>query len=244
MKVVALIPARIGSTRFPAKMLAKIVGKSLIVRTYESTRDTGLFSSVLVVTDSDEIEQEVKQAGGDVYRSTKEHATGTDRIAEAAEVIDADVIINIQGDEPFLEKDSLQSLVNLFNDETVQAGSLVLKTTDTDVVSNPNRVKVLLNDKNDAIYFSRSVVPHFRNADISPSYYIHVGIYAFRKNVLIEFAALKPKILELAEQLECNRFIEYNIPIRLAVTNHISVAVDTVDDLQKAEEYIKQNKLQ
>lgn len=247
MKVVALIPARIGSTRFPAKMLAKICGKSLVVRTYESANNTGLFDRVVVVTDSDEIEQEIRLAGGDVFRSKKEHATGTDRIAEAAENIDADVIINIQGDEPFLQKEPLESLVNLFagaEGEKVQAGSLVLTTNDDDVINNTNRVKVLLTDDNTAIYFSRSPVPFLRDKDIQLSYYIHVGIYAFRKDTLVKFAALQPKQLELAEQLECNRFIEYNIPIKLAVTNHISIAVDTPEDLQKAEQYIQQHKLQ
>lgn len=243
MNVVALIPARIGSTRFPAKMLADIQGKSLIARTYESAKNTGLFSSVFVVTDSDEIEQEVRKLGGDVFRSKTEHATGTDRIAEAAEHINADVIINIQGDEPFLLRESLKSLIDLFEAQEVVAGSLVLETTDENVISNPNRVKVLLDEHSNAIYFSRSAIPYVRDADTQHTYYIHVGIYAFRKDTLLRFASLPPKKLEVVEQLECNRFIEYEIPIKLAITDHVSIAVDTKEDLQKAADYVIKNKI-
>lgn len=244
MKVVALIPARIGSTRFPGKMLAAIAGKPLVVRTYESAVQTGLFTKVVVVTDSDDIEAAIKAIGGDVLRSNTEHATGTDRIAEVAGDIDADIIINIQGDEPFMEKEPLAILIDLFKEDTeLPAASLVLPTKDIDVVRNPNRVKVLLNENNFAIYFSRSPVPYLRDKTIDIEYYIHVGIYAFRKDVLLRFAGLSPMLLERAEQLECNRFIEYNIPIKLAVTNHVSIAVDVEDDIKLAEEYLIRNKM-
>lgn len=242
MKVVALIPARYGSTRFPGKMLAMIRGKSLIRRTYESARNTGLFSQVIVVTDSDEIEQEVKSVGGEVLRSSNEHETGTDRIAEVAGNIDADVIINIQGDEPFMQHEPLARLIRLFEeDKSLPAGSLVLETRDEEIINNPNRVKVLLKPDGSAIYFSRSPVPYRRNMDINPVYYIHIGIYAFRKEALLQFASWKPSWLERVEQLECIRFVEYGMQIKLAVTQHVSVAVDTPEDLEKAEAYLDQN---
>lgn len=246
MKVVALIPARIGSTRFPAKMLTLIKGKALITRTYEAAVSTGLFDEVIVVTDSDEIQQEVERAGGKVLRSKKEHESGTDRIAEAAADIAADVVINIQGDEPFIQKRPLQQLIDLFvGDEgaEVQAASLVQPTKDPAVINNPNKVKVVLRPDNYAIYFSRSPVPFLRDTTIDFTYYIHIGIYAFRKAALIRFAAWQPSPLELVEKLECNRFIEYNMPIKMAMAEHTSIAVDTPEDVAVAEAYLEQNSL-
>lgn len=241
MKVAALIPARIGSTRFPRKMLAEIKGKSLIRRTYESIQDTGLFSDVYVVTDSDDIQAEVEAAGGNVLRSKKEHETGTDRIAEVAAGVDADVIINVQGDEPFIKKSTLEQLLDLFKGEEgadVQAGSLIQATDNHILVNNPNRVKVLIRPDNYAIYFSRSVVPFTRNRMIDYGYYIHIGIYAFRKDALLKFASWKPMLLEQVEQLECNRFIEYGMPIKMAITDHETIAVDIPEDIMKAEDYL------
>lgn len=244
MKVVALIPARIGSTRFPAKMLTLIKGKALITRTYEAAVSTGLFAEVIVVTDSDEIQQEVERAGGKVLRSQKEHESGTDRIAEAAADIAADVVINIQGDEPFIQKHPLQQLIDLFKGDEgvdVQAASLVQPTKDQAVINNPNKVKVVLRPDNYAIYFSRSPVPYLRDTAIDHTYYIHIGIYAFRKDALIQFAAWQPSPLELVEKLECNRFVEYQMPIKMAFAEHTSIAVDTPDDVAVAEAYIEQN---
>ncbi len=243
MKVAALIPARIGSTRFPAKMLTPIKGKALITRTYETAVGTGLFSEVIVVTDSDEIQQEVERAGGRVIRSKKEHESGTDRIAEAAVDIEADVVINIQGDEPFIQKRPLEQLIDLFKGAEgadVQAASLVQPTQDEVVINNPNKVKVVLRPDNYAIYFSRSPVPYLRDAAVDYSYYIHIGIYAFRKDALIRFASWQPSPLELVEKLECNRFIEYGMPIKMALAEHTSIAVDTPEDVAIAEAYLEQ----
>ncbi len=241
MKAIALIPARIGSTRFPGKMLAKIKGKALISRTYEAAVNTGLFTQVIVVTDSDDIQQEIESIGGKVLRSRKEHESGTDRIAEVAADLDADIIINVQGDEPFIEKEPLAKLLNLFegkDGEAVQAASLVLETKDKTIIDNPNKVKVLLREDGYAIYFSRSAVPYHRDEIIDHTYYIHIGIYAFRKDALIKFAALHPSPLEVVEKLECNRFIDYDMPIKMAVTAHTSIAVDMPQDIVVAEAYM------
>ena len=243
MKVIALIPARIGSTRFPAKMLTQIKGKALITRTYETAVATGLFAEVIVVTDSDEIQREVENAGGKVLRSKKEHESGTDRIAEAAADITADVVINIQGDEPFIQKGPLEQLIDLFRGEDgtkLEAASLVQPTKDSAVINNPNKVKVVLRPDNYAIYFSRSPVPYLRDTTIDHTYYIHIGIYAFRKDALIRFASWQPSPLELVEKLECNRFIEYKMPVKMAVTEHTSIAVDTPEDVAIAEAYLEQ----
>lgn len=246
MKAVALIPARIGSTRFPGKMLAMIKGKALISRTYEAALNTGLFSEVVVVTDSDEIQQEIENIGGRVLRSKREHESGTDRIAEVAADIDADVIINVQGDEPFIEKEPLEKLLELFVGEegrAVQAASLVLETKDVEIINNPNKVKVLLRNDGYAIYFSRSAVPYRRDEAIDHTYYIHIGIYAFRKDALIKFASWQPSPLEVIEKLECNRFIDYSMPIKMAITQHTTIAVDMPEDVAIAERYMEQNGL-
>lgn len=242
MKAIALIPARIGSTRFPGKMLAKIKGKALISRTYEAAVNTGLFTQVIVVTDSDDIEQEIISVGGQVLRSGKEHESGTDRIAEVAAGLDADVIINVQGDEPFITREPLAKLLNLFEGkegQDVQAASLVLETKDKDIINNPNKVKVLLRNDGYAIYFSRSAVPYHRDETIDHTWYIHIGIYAFRKEALIQFAAWQPSPLEVVEKLECNRFIDYKMPIKMAITEHTSIAVDMPEDIAAAEAYLE-----
>lgn len=244
MKAIVLIPARIGSTRFPGKMLAKIKGIPLICRTYDAAASTGLFTEVIVVTDSDEIQKEVEAIGGKVLRSKKEHDSGTDRIAEVAEGLDADVIINMQGDEPFIPKEPLEKLLNLFADERVEAASLVQVTKDSNVINNPNKVKVLLKSDMNAVYFSRSAVPYKRDKTIDQPYYIHIGIYAFRKESLIKFAAWQPSPLEVVEKLECNRFIDYGMPIKMAITEHASIAVDMPEDIAIAEAYLEKNREQ
>lgn len=244
MKAIVLIPARIGSTRFPGKMLAKIKGKALICRTYEAALRTGLFADVIVVTDSDEIQQEVENIGGKVLRSSKEHDSGTDRIAEVAGDLDADVIVNIQGDEPFIQKEPLKILLKQFSDEKVEAASLVQETNDIVVINNPNKVKVLLKSDMNAIYFSRSAVPYKRDEIINHTYYIHIGIYAFRKESLIKFTSWQPSPLEVVEKLECNRFIDYGMPIKMAITEHASIAVDAPEDIAIAEDYLEKNKEQ
>lgn len=245
MKVIALIPARIGSTRFPGKMLAKIKGKALISRTYEAALNTGLFTQVIVVTDSDDIQQEIESIGGKVLRSGKEHESGTDRIAEVAVSLEADVIINVQGDEPFIEREPLAKLIGLFEGKdgaSVQAASLVLPTKDKTIINNPNKVKVLLRGDDYAIYFSRSAVPYHRDETVDHTYFIHIGIYAFRKDALVRFAGWQPSPLEVVEKLECNRFIDYNMPIKMAITTrHTSIAVDMPEDVAAAEAYMNEH---
>lgn len=244
MKAIALIPARYGSTRFPGKMLQPIKGIALITRTYQSVVNTGLFDEVYVVTDSDKIQAEIEAHNGKVLRSKKEHDSGTDRIAEAAEQIEGDVIVNIQGDEPFIQKEPLAKVLALFEGvegAKVQAASLVQETKDEEIINNPNRVKVLLKENGEAIYFSRSAVPYLRDKNIDQTYYLHIGIYAFRKDALIKFAGWQPSPHERVEQLECNRFIDYGMPIKMAVTQHVGVAVDAPEDVAKAEAYMQQN---
>lgn len=238
-----MIPARFGSTRFPGKMLVPILGIPLIVRTYNNIVATGLFQEVIVVTDSDEIESTVQDNGGKVLRSKKEHDCGTDRIAEVAGNIDADIIINVQGDEPFLQATPLKRVLELFGDNNVKAASLVAEIKKKEDIDNPNNVKVVLDSKMNAIYFSRSPIPFQRNTDIDVTYYKHIGIYAFRKQSLLQFAELGKSRLENIEALECNRFVENNMLLAMTITDHQTIAIDTIDDLHYAEMWLKNNNI-
>lgn len=240
MKVVAMIPARYGSTRFPAKMLAPVLGVPLIVRTYKNIIATGLFEDVIVVTDSDEIENVIKDNGGKVLRSRIKHDCGTDRIAEVAGDVDADIIINVQGDEPFLDAKPLELVIALFKDSNINAASLVSEMSNIEEINDPNKVKVVLDKNSFAIYFSRSPIPFQRNPDINVTYYKHIGIYAFRKEALIQFAKWGKSPLESVEALECNRFVDNKMPLAMAVTNHETIAIDTSDDLLIAEQWLKE----
>ncbi|MBC7554384.1 MAG: 3-deoxy-manno-octulosonate cytidylyltransferase [Taibaiella sp.] len=238
MKVIALIPARLGATRFPAKLLAQIRGKSVIRRTWESVLKTGLFNEVIVVSDSDEIIAEIEQYGGKAVKSRGIFESGTDRIAEVAADIDADVFVNVQGDEPFVQKDPLSLLLQLFTrsgGENVQVASLVQQLKDHELVADPNYVKVALSHSQNALFFSRSIIPYARNKEIDIYYYEHIGVYAFRKKALMEFTAWPITPLEAAEKIECLRFLEYDVPIKMAVTTYMGVEIDTPEDIIRAE---------
>lgn len=238
MRAVALIPARLGATRFPNKMLAKIKGKSVIVRTYESTVATGLFAEVLVVTDSDEIMQEVISNGGKAVKSKKEYESGTDRIAEVAANMDADVFVNVQGDEPFVQKAPLEQLLQLFSGSdgnSVQVASLVQELHEASSINDPNYVKVVLDNRQNALFFSRSVIPYPRNASAAITYYEHIGVYAFRKQALMDFTNWPMTPLESVEKIECLRFLEHGVSIRMAISKYMGVEIDMPEDIAKAE---------
>lgn len=236
MKYIAMIPARYAATRFPAKLMQDLCGKPVIVRTYEAVVRTGLFSEVYVVTDDDRIEKVIQEAGGKVIRSLKEHHSGSDRLAEAAKDLVADVIVNVQGDEPFTAKENLEELIRIFEEDKekkVDVASLMEIITDAEVIANPNNVKVVVNKNNEALYFSRSVIP-FERAAVGAPYYKHIGIYAYRKRALEEFTLLPASVLEETEKLEQLRYLENGLKIRLSVTNISTIGIDTPEDLEEA----------
>ena len=244
MKTIALIPARLGATRFPSKLLAPLRGKSVILRTYESAKNTTLFDEVIVVTDSDEILFEITSHGGQAVKSKGFYESGTDRIAEIAEHMDADVFVNVQGDEPFVQKQPLEQLLHLFSGEEgkhVQVASLVQRLTNPALVQDHNYVKVALALNNDALFFSRSVLPYPRNKELEIPYYEHVGVYAFRKAALMDFTRWPMTPLESAEKVECLRFLEHGIPIRMAITQYMGVEIDTPEDITRAEKLMDSN---
>lgn len=236
MKYIAMIPARYAATRFPAKLMQDLCGKPVIVRTYEAVVRTELFTEVYVVTDDDRIQKAVQEAGGKVIRSQKEHNSGSDRLAEAAAHLNADIIVNVQGDEPFTAKENLQNLIRIFEEdkqEKIDVASLMEFITNPETIANPNNVKVVVNKYNEALYFSRSVIP-FQRAAVGVPYYKHIGIYAYRKTALQQFTLLPPSPLEETEKLEQLRYLENGFKIRLAVTNIPTIGIDTPNDLQEA----------
>lgn len=239
MKIVAVIPARFAATRFPAKLMQLLGDKPVILHTYLNTLATALFTDVFVVTDSEIIFNSITNAGGKAIMSKKEHESGTDRISEAVAEMNVDVIINVQGDEPFVQKEPLQKLCALFTDKDVHAASLMHVVSDPEMINDPNCVKVVVNKKMDAMYFSRSVLPFERDKSVHPVYYKHIGIYGYRKDTLLEFTQLPASVLEQTEKLEQLRLLENGINIRMAVTEPSGVSIDTPQDLDKANKMLK-----
>jgi 3-deoxy-manno-octulosonate cytidylyltransferase (CMP-KDO synthetase) len=237
MKIVALIPARFGATRFPAKLLADLCGKPLIVRTYLSTVATGVFDEVIVVTDHTDISNLIESEGGKVFFSQKEHESGSDRIAEAVSDMQVDVVVNVQGDEPFQDQGSLKNLVGVFLDGEVEVASMMSRFDDLDQVTNPNAVKVVVDRKNFAMYFSRSPIPFFRNKKIEGPVFRHIGVYAYRKSALMAFTQMEKSPLENAEMLEQLRLLENGMKIKMIESNHQAVSIDTKEDLEQAVAY-------
>ncbi len=237
MKVIAVIPARYASTRFPAKLMQELGGKTIIRRTYEATVETGLFDDVFVVTDSPLIYDEIQSRGGKVVRSVKEHESGSDRIAEAVAEIEADIVINVQGDEPFVNQDNLEKLIEIFKadqEKQVDLASLMTPIDDWERIENPNNVKVVVDEHQMALYFSRSVIPYPRDKETKVQYYQHIGVYAFRREALLEFTTWPMKFLEATEKLEQLRYLEYGKRIKMAITQHTGVGIDTPEDLAYA----------
>ena len=241
MKIVALIPARFGATRFPAKLLADLCGKSLIARTYLSTVATGAFDEVVVVTDHPDIAAKIEAEGGKVFISQQEHESGSDRIAEAVRHMEADIVVNVQGDEPFQDRKSLMDLVDVFENEQVQVSSMMSRIQDKEEIRNPNAVKVVVDQRNFALYFSRSPIPFQRNLDINIPIFRHIGVHAYRKEILMAFTQMEKSILEQTEMLEQLRLLENGIKIKMVEITHQSVAIDTKEDSVKATAYYKEH---
>ena len=235
MKKIALIPARFDATRFRGKLMAELKGKSVIRHTYDATVATGLFNEVAVVTDSNVIYDEIINHGGKAIMSQKQHESGSDRIAEAAENMDGDIIVNVQGDTPFVKKEPLEKLLAQFSDRTVEVASLMQPLTDEKLIADPNYVKVAVDKNMNSLFFSRSIIPYPRNKDLAVSYYEHIGVYAFRKQALINFTKWPTTPLENAEKIECLRYLENGVPLRMVVTSFMGIEIDTPEDLKKAE---------
>lgn len=212
-------------------------GKTVILRTYEASVATGLFDDVFVVTDSDLIYNEIISNGGKAIMSIKEHESGSDRIAEAVADIDADIVVNVQGDEPFTEKGPLEQVLSVFKKDTdkkVDLASLMREITNEDDINNPNNVKVVVDQNDFALYFSRSVIPYPREKNAGVRYFQHIGIYAFRKQAIMDFYSLPMKSLEASEKLEQLRYLEFGKRIKMVETTHVSIGIDTFEDLEKA----------
>jgi 3-deoxy-manno-octulosonate cytidylyltransferase (CMP-KDO synthetase) len=233
-KIGAFIPARYAATRFPAKLMQMLGDKSIIRHTYDNTKATGLFDEVYVVTDSDIIFNEIVSNGGKAIMSIKEHESGSDRIAEAIENLEIDIVVNVQGDEPFVKRAPLEKVLACFEDANVQVASLMQVLTNPASIEDPNYVKVAVDKNWNALYFSRSVIPYPRSTDNSITYYEHVGVYAFKKQALIDFTNWPMTPLEAAEKIECLRYLENGVSIKMAVTNYMGVEIDTPEDLIKA----------
>jgi 3-deoxy-manno-octulosonate cytidylyltransferase (CMP-KDO synthetase) len=233
MIIVAAIPARYAATRFPGKLMQMLGNKTIIRHVYDNTVSTGLFNEVFVVTDSDIIYKEIKDSGGKVIMSKKVHESGSDRIAEAIAEMNIDVIVNVQGDEPFIKKEPLEKLVRLFNDDSIQVASLMRKISKEEA-GNPNNVKVVTDKLGYALYFSRSIIPYKREETLNPEYFLHVGVYAYKKDVLMNFTKWPQSSLEKIEKLEQLRYLENGIKIKMAETEYNNIAIDTPEDLERA----------
>ncbi|MEC4005203.1 3-deoxy-manno-octulosonate cytidylyltransferase [Flavobacterium sp. SUN052] len=237
MKIIAVIPARYASTRFPAKLMQDLGGKTVILRTYEAALNTNLFDDVFVVTDSNLIYNEIVSNGGKAIMSIKEHESGSDRIAEAVQNLEVDIIINVQGDEPFINKEPLEKVIEVFKndaDKKVDLASLMREITIEEEINNPNNVKVVVDQNGFALYFSRSVIPYPREKNVGVHYFQHIGIYAFRKQALLDFYSLPMKSLEATEKLEQLRYLEFGKRIKMIETTHVGIGIDTIEDLEKA----------
>jgi len=237
-----MIPARYAASRFPGKLMQDLGGKTVIQRTYEATVATKLFDDVFVVTDSDIIYNEIVNNGGKVMMSKKEHDCGSDRIAEAVEFMDIDIVINVQGDEPFTDRESLSKLIEVFkndHDKSIDLASLMVNITDEDEINNPNTVKVIVDQSKFALYFSRSPIPYPRDHNVDVKYYKHKGVYAFRKEAILDFYKLPMLPLEASEKIECIRYLEYGKRIKMVETDVQGVEIDTPEDLERAKKIWK-----
>jgi 3-deoxy-manno-octulosonate cytidylyltransferase (CMP-KDO synthetase) len=212
--------------------------KTVIRHTYDNTMATGLFDEVVVVTDSEIIFNEIVNHGGKAIMSKKNHESGSDRIAEAAADLEVDIIVNVQGDEPFVQKNPLEKLLATFSNPTIQVASLMQELKDEALINDPNYVKVAVDRNMNSLFFSRSAIPYPRNKEINIPYYEHIGVYAFRKKALLDFTAWPMTPLEAAEKIECLRYLEYGIPLKMVLTQYMGVEIDTPEDLIKAEKLL------
>lgn len=240
MKTIAVIPARYAASRFPAKLMQPLGDKTVIAHTYENTMATRLFDEVMVVTDSPVIFDEITHYGGYVIMSKQPHESGSDRIAEAIAELEVDIIVNVQGDEPFVKKEPLEKLLGAFGDDNqhkVQVASLMMHIIDEQLINDPNTVKVVVDKYNNALFFSRSPIPFSRQNGFA-KYHKHIGVYAYRKNALLTFTSLAATPLELTEKIECLRYLENGISLKMVLTDYAGVSIDTPQDLEKARLFI------
>lgn len=236
MKTIAVIPARYNSTRFPGKLMEILGDKTVITTTYQNVVETALFDEVFVATDSQIIFDEISKNGGKAVM-TGEHETGSDRIAEAVKNIDCDIVINVQGDEPFLKKEPLKQLIEVFSKDEkkeISLASLKIQLKESEEIQNPNNVKVVTDNQGFALYFSRSVIPFHRELSYDIKYYKHIGVYAFRKEALVKFSSLEMTPMEISEKLEQLRYLENGMKIKLVETDFVGIGIDTPEDLEKA----------
>jgi len=232
-----MIPARYAATRFPAKLMQVLGNKPVIRHTYDNTVATGLFEEVWVVTDSGIIFDEIVGHGGRAIMSKKPHESGSDRIAEAVADMDIDIVVNVQGDEPFVKKNPLQQLLGVFEGEAgagIQVASLMQVLKEQRFINDPNYVKVAVDLNMNALMFSRSVVPYPRNKETAIVYYEHIGVYAFRRQTLLDFTNWPVTPLEAAEKIECLRYLEHGISLKMVVTDYMGIEIDTPEDLERA----------
>lgn len=237
MKIIAMIPARYAASRFPAKLMQQLANKSVIRHTYDNTVATGLFDEVWVVTDSDIIYREIDSNAGKAVMSLKQHESGSDRIAEAVAGMNVDIVVNVQGDEPFVKRQPLEKLLQVFKGAEggqVQVASLMQVLKEKQFIEDPNYVKVAVDLNMNSLMFSRSVVPYPRNKEVDIVYYEHIGVYAFRKEALLNFTSWPMTPLEAAEKIECLRYLEHGIPLKMVVTEYMGVEIDTPEDLERA----------
>jgi len=234
-----MIPARYAATRFPAKLMQPLGDKTVILHTYNNTVATSLFDEVMVVTDSEIIYNEIVNNGGKAVMSKKQHESGSDRIAEAIADMDVDIVVNVQGDEPFVQAEPLQKLLEVFTDENVQVASLMQKIYDEQFISDSNYVKVAVDKNMNSLFFSRSPIPYHRDKNVNPVYYEHIGVYAFRKQALLNFTSWPVTPLEAAEKIECLRYLENGVPLKMVVTQFMGVEIDTPEDLVRAAALLK-----
>jgi 3-deoxy-manno-octulosonate cytidylyltransferase (CMP-KDO synthetase) len=247
MKFIGIIPARYASTRFPGKPLAMLGGRTVIQRVYEQA--TAILDEAYVATDDERIFQAVEQFGGRAIMTRADHKSGMDRIEEAAEKIgtQADVIINIQGDEPFIQKSQIETLMHLFDEPSTQIGTLGKRFESIEAAMNPNSPKIVTDKRGFALYFSRSIIPYVRGKEQSEwlqhfPYLKHLGLYAYRREVLQEVTQLPQSPLEIAESLEQLRWLENGYRIRVGLTDVETVGIDTPEDLQRAEVFLASRK--
>ena len=237
MKKIAMIPARYAASRFPAKLMQLLGSKTVIRHTYENTVATGLFDEVVVVTDSELIYDEIVNHGGKAVKSKRAHESGSDRIAEAVADMEVEIVVNVQGDEPFVQIEPLEKLLKVFEGEAgenVQVASLMQIMTAQQFIDDPNFVKVAVDKNMNALMFSRSVIPYHRDKQMVPVYYEHIGVYAFRKQALMDFTNWPITPLEAAEKIECLRYLENGVSLKMVVTEYMGVEIDTPEDLIRA----------
>ncbi len=233
-KIVAMIPARYAATRFPGKLMQMLGNKTVIRHTYDNTVATGLFAEVVVVTDSDIIFNEIISSGGQAMMSKRQHESGSDRIAEAVADMEVDIVLNVQGDTPFIKQEPLAQLLQCFEDNSVQVASMMQVLTKESEINDPNFVKVAVDKNRNSLFFSRSVIPYPRDPGAAVIYYEHIGVYAFRKQALLHFTQWPISPLEAAEKIECLRYLENGIPLRMIVVDYMGIEIDTLSDLERA----------